>query len=338
MMRTRTAVAWLCYGAVAVGSAQQAPGRPDTPEVARQIERLRQDVGPRWAGAVHFWCEDPRANRPDDPVIRPTRIFDEVFAIGNSGTTVYVLKTSQGLLMIDALGAGDAAGTTAQLESQLLPGFQQLGLDPAQVKVVLVTHGHADHYGGSSYFQEHFGSRIYVSTADYALMENPPARGRGGRGPTGPPTPLPKHDAELHDGDTVTLGDLKVKAIAVPGHTPGSMGFIFPVHDNGRAHVAALFGGAWLTPQILSDDALQTFRMSVAHFMSATRQAKVDVLLQNHMLMDPIQVKLDALAGRTAGRPNPFVVGQSDYQKFLKAMDGCTAVNLERRKTLPGRD
>jgi metallo-beta-lactamase class B len=335
-MRNRMLAACLWSGAVALVSAQQAPvSKPDTPDVTRMIERLKQDVGPRWQYAVHFWCEAPRANRPDDPPIPATRVFDEVFAIGNSGTTVYVIRTSQGLLMIDALGAGDAAGTTAQLESQLLPGFQKLGLDPAQVKVVLVTHGHADHYGGASYFQDRYGSRVYVSTADWAVMENPPARGRGargGRGPAGPPTALPRHDAELHDGDVVTLGDLKVNAIAVPGHTPGSMGFIFPVHDNGKAHVAALFGGAWLTPQILSDDALQTFRLSVAHFRSATRSAKVDVLLQNHMLMDPIQPKLDAIAARAKGQPNPFVVGRSEYQKFLTVMDGCTQVNLERRR------
>jgi metallo-beta-lactamase class B len=321
-------------GLTAVLAAQQppAPAKPDSPDVTAMIERLKHDVGARWAYTVHFWCEEPRANRADDPPIPPTRIFDDVFAIGNSGTTVYVLRTSQGLLMIDALGAGDAAATTAQLESQLLPGFQKLGLDPAQVKIVLVTHGHADHFGGSSYFQERYGSKVYVSTADWNLMENPPARGRGGRGPAGPPTPLPKHDAELHDGDVVTLGDLRVTAVAVPGHTPGAMGFIFPVRDNGKRHVAALFGGAWLTPQILSDDALQTFQTSVQHFKDKTRDARVDVLLQNHMLMDPIQPKLDAVAARKKGDPNPFAVGTSEYQKFLDVMAGCTRVNLARRK------
>jgi len=114
-------------------------------------------------------------------------------------------------------------------------------------------------------------------------MENPPARGRGGRGPAGPPTPLLKHDA-----------------------------------------------------QILSDDALRTFRMSVARFIDATRDAKVDVLLQNHMLMDPIQPMLDAVAARTSGQSNPFVVGRSKYQKLLKVMDGCTEINLKRRRKSVG--
>jgi metallo-beta-lactamase class B len=336
MVLTRL-TAGLCVAAsVAVAAQQPAPpaAKPDSPEITQMIEQVRKDAGPRWAYAVHFWCEEPRANRPDDPVITPTKIFDNVYAIGNSGTTVYVIRTSAGLLMIDALGGGQAEATTAQLDSQLLPGFQKLGLDPAQVKVILVGHGHSDHYGGSSYFQEHFGSKVYISTADWDFMLNPPAgRGRGGRGPTGPPTPLPKHDADIKDGEPIVLGDLKVTPIAVPGHTPGSMGFIFPVKDSGKSHMAALFGGVWLTPQILSDEALQTYRTSVARFKEATSKAKVDVILQNHMLMDPIQPKLEALATRKKGDPNPFVVGAAEYQKFLGVMDGCTRVNLARRQS-----
>ena len=312
--------------------APQVPAKPDTPEIKAMIDQVRTAVGPRWAYAARFWCEEPRANRPDDPVIAPTRIFDDVFAIGNSGTTVYVVKTSAGLLMIDALGGNDAQSTTAQVESQLLPGFEKLGLDPAQVKIILVTHGHADHFGGSSYFQEHFGSKVYVSAADWNLMENPPARGRAGRGPAGPPTPLPKHDREIRDGEAIVLSDFKLTPVAVPGHTPGSMGFVFPVKDQGKSHMAALFGGAWLTPQILSDEALQTFLVSVGRFKDATRRAKVDVLLQNHMLMDPIQEKLDKLAARKKGESNPFLVGAAEYQKFLDVMDGCTRVNIARRK------
>jgi metallo-beta-lactamase class B len=326
-MKSHLFVLALAGSFAAAGAAQQpapapAPAKPDTPEIKALIEQTRRDAGPRWAYAVHFWCEEPRPNRPDDPAIQPTKLFDNVYAIGDSGTTVYVIQTSAGLLMIDALGAN-------QVDSQLLPGFEKAGLNPSQVKMVLVAHGHADHFGGSAYFQEHFGSKVYVSAADWNLMENPPARGRG---PAGPAAPIPKHDGEIKEGEAITLGDLKVMPVAVPGHTPGAMGFIFPVKDNGTAHMAAMFGGVWLTPGLLSDEALQTYLGSVLHFRDETKKANVDVLLQNHMLMDPIQEKLDKLAARKRGEPNPFVVGAAEYQKFLSVMEGCTRVNIARRK------
>jgi metallo-beta-lactamase class B len=300
----------------------QPPAKPDTPAIKALIDQTRTAAGPRWEYAVHFWCEEPRPNRPDDPIIEPTKLFDNVYAIGNSGTTVYVIRTSAGLLMIDALNAN-------QVESQLLPGFRKLGLDPAQVKTLLVAHGHADHFGGSAYFQEHFGTKVYVSKADWNVMENPPQRGRAG---AAAPTPVPRHDGDITDREPIVLGDLTITPIAVPGHTPGSMAFIFPVKDNGAAHVAALFGGVWLTPGLLSDEALETYLTSVGRFRDATKQAKVDVLLQNHMLMDPIQDKLDKLAARKRGEPHPFVVGADQYQKFVGVMEGCTKVNIARRK------
>ena len=325
MRAVRACLALLVWGVVTVAAQPpQPPAKPDTPEIKALIEQTGKAAGSTWAYAVHFWCEEPRPNRPDDQAIEPTKLFDNVYAIGNSGTTAYVIRTSAGLVMIDALGAN-------QVDSQLLPGFQKLGLDPAQLKLVLVAHGHADHYGGAAYLQEHFGAKVLVSAADWSLMENPPAQ--RGRGPAGPPAPLPKHDGDIKDGEAIVLGDLKVTPVAVPGHTPGSMAFIFPVTDNGTTHVAALFGGAWLTPQILSDEALQTFLNSVGRFRDETRKAKVDVLLQNHMLMVPIQERLDKLAARKRGDPNPFVVGTGEYQKFVDVMEGCTQVNIARRRS-----
>jgi hypothetical protein len=50
------------------------------------------------------------------------------------------------------------------------------------------------------------------------------------------------------------------------------------------------------------------------------------------MLMAPIQERLDKLALRKKGESNPFVVGAAEYQKFLDVMEGCTRVNLARRK------
>ena len=96
---TRCAAIVVLMCATAVGLAAQqsqpaAPPKPDSPAIVEQLERLKASVGPRWADAVHFWCEAPRANRADDPVIQPARLFDNVYAIGNAGTVAYVIQTS----------------------------------------------------------------------------------------------------------------------------------------------------------------------------------------------------------------------------------------------------
>jgi metallo-beta-lactamase class B len=280
-----------------------APQAPDSPAIVQQIADLKKKVEPRWQNAVHFWCEAPRANRNDDPVVEPTKVFENVYAIGNIGTVAHVIRTSAGLIMIDALNAGD-------VETQLLPGFAKLGLNPADVKIILVAHGHADHFGGAAYFHDRYGSRVLVAAAD----------------------PEPKtRDGEIADRQPITLGELTITPVAVPGHTPGSMAFIFPVTDRGERHIAALFGGAWLTPGFLSNDGMRTFRASVETYREATGAAGVDVWMQNHPLMVPYADWLMRVRTRGPRDGNPFVVGRAGYQSFVDVMAGCTDVNLERR-------
>src|SRR5580700_11975859 len=145
---------WLLSAALLHGQPPEAaPAKPDSDAVKSLIEKAKKTSGPEWAGEAHFFCEAPRPNRPDDPPIEPTKIFDNVYAIGDQGTVAYVIRTSDGLLMIDALSPNDT-------QTKLLPGFEKLGLDPSMVKMIVVGHGHADHFGGGAYFQEHFGSKV----------------------------------------------------------------------------------------------------------------------------------------------------------------------------------
>jgi len=322
MTAKRFGVAALCAGLGFAQAPPSAPAKPDSDHVKALVEKAKKVGGERWAEEAHFFCEAPRPNSPTDPLIEPTQIFDNVFVIGNQGTIATVIRTSAGLLMIYALSPNET-------ETQLLPGFQKLGLDPAQVKIILLGHGHADHFGGAAYFQSHYGTKIYISAADWDLMENPPGPG----GKKGPAAPLPKRDQLLQEGREIVLGDLKVTPVAVPGHTPGSMGFLFPVKDKGKTRMAAMYAGTVLTPGIVSDQGLETYLKSVGHFQDATTKAKVEIEIQNHPLMDPIQPRLDILKRHDKG-PNPFVVGRAEYQRFLAVMSACTEVNIARRKGL----
>ena len=294
--------------------AQEAT-KPDSAEIKQLLDKTKAIAGSDWSETFDFFCamNPTRANRPDDPVIEPAKVLDNLYVIGRTSTAVWAITTSAGIVLIDA-GYGD------QLESVLLPGMKKLGLDPAQVKYVIVGHGHADHFGGAAYFQQR-GARVVVAGPDWDLIEKSPA------GPVQPP----KRDVVAVEGQPITIGDVAFTPVMIPGHTPGSMGLVFPVKDGRTTRIAGIFGGSILTPGRLTNDGMKQYIESVNHWAEVTKRMKVDVEIQNHPMYDNFLTKLDRLKQRKPGQPNPFVVGADSYQRFLGVMSGCTTVQLMRR-------
>jgi metallo-beta-lactamase class B len=320
--------------------AAQAPpappaAKPDSPEVLQLLQTARNDAGAEWIEAFDFICGvNGRGNSPTDPEISPAKIFDNLYVIGRTSTVVWAVTTTAGIVLIDS-------GYADQLESVLLPGMKTLGLDPARVRYVFVGHGHADHFGGAAYFQRR-GARVVMAGPDWDLVENPAPAGRGPapaggaappvvRGPAPAPVQPPKRDVVAVEGQAITVGDAAFTPVMVPGHTPGSMGVVFPVQDGSTTRMAALFGGSILTPGRISDDGLRQYISSIGHFADVTRRMNVEVEIQNHPMYDGFLAKLDRLSKRTPGEPNPFVVGRESYQRFLRVMSGCAQAQLARR-------
>lgn len=301
---------------------QNAAG--DTPAIRQRLDALRKTAGPEWAEAFEFFCatNPNRANRADDPEIEPTRVFDNLAVIGRTSTTVWVVTTSSGLVLIDA-GYGD------QLDSVLLAGMKKLGLDPARVTHVIVAHGHGDHFGGASYFQQR-GARVVMGAPDWDLVEAPPAAGRG-PAPAAPVVAPPKRDIAVTDGQMLTVGDTSFTFVMIPGHTPGSVGIVFPIKDGRATRMAGLFGGSILIPTRIPDEGMRQYMKSIEHWSDVSRKMNVDVEIQNHPMYDGFVAKLQRLRQRKPGEPNPFVVGREGYRRFLDVMSGCTDVQLARR-------
>jgi metallo-beta-lactamase class B len=312
--------------AVATAALAQAPAA-DSPRVAAAVDRAVAAGGSEWGEAVEFFCRDAgRANRADDPEITPTRVFDNLYALGRTSTVVWALTTPDGILLIDA-------GYPDQLDSVLLPQMRAAGLDPNDVRYVLIGHGHADHFGGASYFQQR-GARVALSAADWSLIENPappPAGAPAPRGTAG--LPPPRRDVVVTDGEPISFGGIEITPVLIPGHTPGALGFVFRVLDGGRSHIAALFGGSILLVSRIPDEGLRQYVQSLERFAAVTRRLGVDVEIQNHPLYDGFATKLDRLAARRAGEPHPFVVGTDAYQRFLSVMRECANAQISRRQT-----
>jgi len=327
-----TATSIVVLVAFAGSSHGQAPeaaqAKPDSTAVLAHIEKARQIAGTEWASEAAFFCTAPRANSPTDPVIEPAKIFDNLYALGRSGTVVYALTTSSGIILIDS-------GYANEVESLLVNQMKKVGLDPAQVKTVILTHGHGDHFGGASYFQDRYGAHVVESAADWDLMLNPPpppaGANRGGRGPVPAPVTPPKKDIVAQEGVPIVLGDEKVTPIMVPGHTPGSMALIFMVKDRGKKHVAGLFGGTILLSGRIPDDQLQVYLKSIDHYKKIAHDMKVDVEVQNHPLYDGMPERLAALKDRKPGSPNPFVITQASYGRFLDVQAECMRAAIARR-------
>jgi len=316
----------LTFATCVHGQPPAAPAKPDSPEVLKHVEKAKQIAGKEWAGEATFFCTAPRANSPTDPLIEPTKLFDNLYAFGRSGTVVYAITTSDGIILIDS-GYGN------EVESVLIAQMKTVGLDPAQVKTIILTHGHGDHFGGAAYFQDHYGAHIVESAADWDLMEHPPQPppGFAPKGPPPAPVTPPHRDMVAEEGKPIVLGDEKVNPVMIPGHTPGAMALIFPVKDGGKTHIAGLYGGTVLLTVILKDEQLRQYLKSMEHYKEVARKMKVDVEIQNHPLYDGMPEKLAALKDRKPGAPNPFVVGPSSYAKFLDVQSECMQAALARR-------
>jgi len=293
---------------------------PDSPEVLAHIENARRFAGTDVTPPFDFFCVpgNSRGNSRTAPELEPVQLFDNLYAAGNSETIVHAITTPEGIILIDS-------GYPDRIETVLVPGLIELGLNPADVKYVLLGHGHGDHYGGASYFQQRYGARVGTMAVDWDLIEEA-AASADADGPA-PPT----RDLILVEGEPVTLGGTSVTPVSIPGHTPGSMAYIFPVTDGGTPHMAGLFGGTILGVGRITTPGLQQYVGSIEHFLETAVEMNVDVEVQNHAIFDDTPGRLASLAARTAGDPHPFVMGTDRYVRFWNVVSECIQAEIVRR-------
>ena len=108
----------------------------------------------------------PRAPGPpprDSWYAEPAKVFDNLYFLGQSEYSVWAVTTSQGIILVDTI-------FDYSVEAEVMDGLKKLGLDPAQIKYAIVSHGHADHSGGAKFLQDRFGTRIVLSADDWDLL------------------------------------------------------------------------------------------------------------------------------------------------------------------------
>lgn len=250
----------------------------------------------------------------------PGQAFDNLYYVGSAWVSAWVLQTSEGLILIDALN-------NAQEATELIEGgMRRLGLDPAQIRYVLVTHGHGDHYGGAQMLAGRYHARVVASEIDWQMMET--TLEFDSRLWDRPPKRDPQRDIAVRDGDTLQLGDTTVRFVITPGHTLGTITPVFEVSDKGQKHTAMIWGGTAFNfgrdMARLSSYIDQTERMR-----QLSARWGIDVPLSNHPGYDGTVAKLKARAAAPAG-PNPFVSGQPVVDRAMRVLNTCAKAQKTR--------
>jgi len=245
----------------------------------------------------------PRAPRSKEPYAwwaPATKVFDNLYYVGTSNEnnqSSWAVTTSDGIILIDS-----AYDYTVQ--ELITNGFKKVGLDPAQIKYVVLHHAHGDRYFGARYLQDAYHARLVMSEADWNVIAKS----------TDPAELKPRKDVVATDGMKLTLGDTTLTLYITPGHTPGTLSTLVPLKDGNQRHLGYLLGGRGAE---MSDygvpyfpdmaTAMRTWIASIKRFHDIAQKAGADTFLSIHPQHDKTFDKLTAVRFRKPDAPHPFV-------------------------------
>lgn len=268
-----------------------------------------------WA-SVAQQLEEERTNEALQRV-PPFKVFDNLYYVGAGYTGSWIITTTDGLILLDAVDPRYADHVVASI--------RKLGFDPAAIKYLIIGQAHFDHLGAAKQIQESYKARVGMGEADWTFMEQTAAAGRLRAEP-------PRRDLAIRDGDTITLGTTTLKFYSTPGHTPGTISFEFPVYDNGRAHTAFVFGGSAPAAGL---EAAEQFMRSIQRIEGMQHRMEVSVVNHPWRQMDPqFWSRVDRLQARKPGESHPFV-DNARFVTWIKETKAEATKALQEAKAKP---
>jgi metallo-beta-lactamase class B len=296
--------------------AQEPAKAPPNETVEMHLAAAKEAAAFDYTGTLARVCIHPQTGPSPDRApgnappretwaVAPAKVFDNLYFVGTKIHSSWALVATGGdIILLDTLY--DYAS-----EESIAGGLKKLGLDPARVKYTLISHWHGDHVGGALMMQQKYKSRIVMGEKDWEEVENSKQRFPNGK---------PTRDIVAKDGDVITVGDVSVKLVSTPGHTPDTYGFIFQVKDNGKPLTVAYNGGTAFN-----------FVNDVPHFdiyiasQKKMQQAAADatVLISNHSEFDNATTKIRMMASRQEGEPSPFELGAKTVGRYFRVTAEC---------------
>lgn len=253
--------------------------------------------------------------------VKPFRIVDNLYYVGNRDVSVHLFDTGEGLLLLDT--------SYTQAAYLLLESIRELGYRPSDVKWILHSHGHIDHIGCTRILVEKYGCKTYFPEEDLALLsERADLNWHEEYGQYYEP-PYDTYfvpDVLIRPGDVLTFGNTKVEVYAAGGHTPGTLAYRFLLPGGLTAAMHGGIGLNTLTAEYSREKNLSTaWRERFIHDLKGLYGLSVDVVLGNH----PSQARMLEKMEKLGEEDNPFV-DPAEWNAFLARQEGRYADLLEK--------
>jgi glyoxylase-like metal-dependent hydrolase (beta-lactamase superfamily II) len=238
----------------------------------------------------------------------PYKIFDNVWYVGIQTAAVYLLPSPAGHFLFDA-----TADETAHL---VLDNIRKAGFNPRDIKYLIITHAHLDHFGGAEQVRQATGARVGMSLEDWKQTEQLQDAAVKALKPGQKPALRIARDLVLEDGQTLTLGDNTLKFYITPGHTPGATSTEFRARDGNRTYRVIVPGGL----------GFPNAQWTPAYLKSIERLKALgpwDSMLPNHGdMMTPKRMRdLEAaIRAHRPGQPHPAVQGAAALNAWFDAI------------------
>jgi metallo-beta-lactamase class B len=273
-------------------------------------------AGGRGGGAAGRGAGAPQTPDRANWYAPPLKVFDNLYWLGTRQHSSWALQTSAGIIIIDT----NFAWAT---RPEIIDGMSKLGLNPNDIKYVIISHAHGDHDQGAAELQERYSAQVVMGAPDWdATLKRPPTAAGG----------VPKKDISVGpEGRKLTLGDTTVEIVFTPGHSPGTLSYVFPVKNEGQTVMVAYSGGT-LTGAFGTDGARwDEYIASQRKIAKVASDAGAGVLLSNHSEYDGAYTKARLLAApRQPGENHPFIVGPEGVQRYFTVMTECAMASKLR--------
>jgi metallo-beta-lactamase class B len=252
----------------------------------------------------HLQGDSTQANAalPDSPdwsePFPPHRMIGNIYYVGSRGLASYLITTPAGHILINS-----------NLKSSvplIRDGIEKLGFRFGDVKILLISHGHFDHDGGSAQVKTLTGAKYVVMDGDAGVVES------GGKsdfqyGDTPSLSyPATKVDRVLHDGDEVKLGDTVLTAHKTAGHTRGCTTWSLKVREAGKTYDVVIVGSPNVNPgyKLVNNARYPEIADDYARGFRVLKSLPCDVFLGAHGSYYGMEEKHAKL---NAGEANPYI-------------------------------